>query len=360
MSVVAYILILSILIVVHEFGHFIAARKMGVKVERFSIGFCPRLFTRKGKETEFTVCLIPFGGFVKLTGESAEECKGASDEFMTKPVWKRFMVLFSGVFLNYVLGIICLWVVFMIGYPRLLANVGALREGFGAQLAGIQVGDSITGVDGKKIRFFDELQELVYKKSGGDTIRMSVQRAGSEYTFDVPVKTEEVTDIFSQKVKIGLIGISPAEAAVTVRHGVFESVPLAVGKSLEVTGLIYKALWRVATGKMSFRTSLTGPLGIFDITAKAVKVGLSAVINVMAVLSVSLAVFNMLPFPALDGGYIFLLLIEKIRRKGLSQKSEKVFYQVGVALLITLAVFVFYNDLVRLGVFEKVHKLFVK
>jgi regulator of sigma E protease len=313
MSVIVYILILSILIVVHEFGHFIAARKMGIKVERFSIGFGPRLFSRKGKETEFTLCAIPFGGFVKLTGESAEECKGGTDEFMTKPVWRRFVVLFSGVCLNYLLGIICLWLVFMAGYPRLLANVGTVKEGYGAQQSGIQAGDIITGIDGKKLRFFDELQEGVYKKAGGDTVKLAVQRAGKEYAFDVRVKEEEVTDIFSQKVKIGLIGISPAEASINVRHGFFESMPLAVRKSLEVTGLIYKALWRVVTGKMSFRTSMTGPLGIFDITAKAVKVGVGAVINVMAVLSISLAVFNMLPLPALDGGYIFLLLIEKIR-----------------------------------------------
>ncbi len=360
MSVIAYILILSILIVVHEFGHFIAARKMGIKVERFSIGFGPRLFSRKGRETEFTLCAIPFGGFVKLTGENAEECKGEAGEFMTKPVWRRFMVLFSGVLLNYLLGIVCLWLVFMAGYPRLLAAVGTVKEGYGAQQAGIQAGDVITGVDGKKVRFFDELQEAVYKRAGGDTIKLAVQREGKEYAFDVPVKEEEVTDIFSQKVKVGLIGISPADASINVRHGFFESMPLAVGKSIEVTGLIYKALWRVIIGKMSFRTSMTGPLGIFDITAKAVKVGLGAVINVMAVLSISLAVFNMLPLPALDGGYIFLLLIEKIRGRGLSQKSEKVFYHVGVTLLITLAVFVFYNDLIRLGVFDRVYKLFVK
>ncbi|MFA5362303.1 MAG: RIP metalloprotease RseP [Candidatus Omnitrophota bacterium] len=360
MSVIVYILILSILIVVHEFGHFIAARKMGVKVERFSIGFGPRLYSRKGKETEFTLCVIPFGGFVKLTGENAGECQGGADEFMTKPVWRRFVVLFSGVCLNYLLGIFCLWLVFMMGYPRLLANVGTVKEGYGAQQAGIRAGDAIVGIDGKKLRFFDELQEAVYKKSGGDTVKLAVQRAGKDYVFDVRVKAEEVTDAFSQKVKIGLIGISPAEASINVRHGFFESMPLAVRKSLDATGLIYKALWRVVTGKMSFRSSMTGPLGIFDITAKAVKVGLGAVINVMAVLSISLAVFNMLPLPALDGGYIFLLLVEKIRGRGLSQRSEKVFFQAGVTLLITLTVFVFYNDLVRLGVFDKLHKLFVK
>jgi len=160
---------------------------------------------------------------------------------------------------------------------------------------------------------------------------------------------------------MGLVGIRPdSKETIVVRHPAFESVALGVKKSLDLTVLTYKAMWLMVSRKMSIKESVTGPLGMFMITSEATKMGLVALVHLVAVLSISLAIFNLLPLPALDGGHIFLMGIEKVRGKALSVKADMVFNRVGFAFIITLAVLVFYNDLVRYGFVEKFLKFFTR
>lgn len=356
-SFFAFVVILGVLIIVHEFGHFIVAKRVGVRVEKFALGFGPRIIVRKRRDTEYRICAIPLGGYVKLAGDNLEEFKGQPDEYLAQPPGKRFKIIFFGPLLNYLLGFLCFWVIFFTGYPNLTTKVGGLIDGLGAREAGIQIGDRIIRVDGKKVDFWDELQRVIQSKAQTTKVKITLLRGDVEHNLEVDIRQKPLEDILGQKRRVGLIGIMPEEETVIVKHGVVESFFLSLGKSWELTAMTYKAFWRILTGRLDFREAVTGPLGIYYITSQATKLGITAILHVMALLNISLCLFNLLPLPILDGGHILLLGIEKIRGRGLSEKAERIFTQVGLSLIISLAVLVVYNDLVRFGIVEKVVKL---
>lgn len=347
-SLFTFILVLSLLIIVHEFGHFIAAKRIGVKVEQFSLGFGMKLLKININGTEYSIGLIPLGGFVKLAGDNPEEFKGQAYEFLAKSVSKRFQVIFFGPLLNYVLGFLFFWGIFFTGFPTLTTKVGGIVDELGAKKAGIAAGDKVIAVDGKKVAFFEELQEAVQDKRTAGKARLVILREGKEFKVDVAIKETEVEDVFGRKHKVGLLGIMPSDEAVNVRHGFVKSAFLGGQRVWDLTVLTYEGLLRMISGKMSMRESVTGPLGIFFITSKAASLGILAVMHLIAVLSVSLAIFNLLPFPVLDGGHIFLLGIEKIRGKPLGLKLERIISQIGVTILISLVILITYNDILRL------------
>jgi len=343
-----FIFILSLLIVVHEFGHFIVAKKLGVRVEKFSLGFGPQLFRKKKNDTEYIVSAVPLGGYVKLAGDSLEEYKGKPDEYFFQSPGRRFQIIFFGPLLNYILGFLFFWLIFFAGYPTLTTKVGGLLDGFGAKDAGLQVGDKITAVDGKRVEYWEELQRIIQEKKQTSEVRLSVLRQDKEFSIDVRIKEQEFPDQLGQKHSVGLLGITPFDEVVKIRHGFLESFILGAKKTLELTSLTYKGLFRIITGKLSVRESVTGPLGIFYITSKAAKMGIIALLHFIAVLSISLAIFNLLPLPILDGGHILFLGLEKIRGRTLSLKTERIITRVGLTIIISLAVLVTFNDIARL------------
>ena len=343
-----FLLILGLLIIIHEFGHFIVAKKLGVRVEKFSFGFGKRILSKKKNGTEYSISLIPLGGYVKLAGDSLEEFKNNPDEYLSKKPSQRAQIIFCGPLLNYILGFLCFWLVFFAGYPTLTTKVGGLIDGFGAKDAGIQVGDKIIAVDGKKVDFWEDLQMAIQAKKAATRVLLSVLRDNKEYAIEVKIKEKQLDDALGQKRNVGLIGITPKDEIVKVKHGFLKSFVLGINKTLDLTVMTYKALWRMITGKLSMRESITGPLGIFYITSKAANLGIVALLHLVAVLSVSLCIFNLLPLPVLDGGHIVLLAIEKIRGRQLGIKAERVITQVGFTLIVSLAIFATYNDMLRL------------
>ena len=347
-AILVFILILSLLIVVHESGHFIAARRAGVRVEEFSLGFGPQLFAKKINGTKYSLSLIPLGGYVKMAGDVLNECKGNSDEYFSKSPGVRFQIIFCGPLLNYILGFLFFWFILFAGYPTLTTKVGGLIDGYGAQAAGLQVADKIIAVNGQKVASWEDLQDQIQQNKSKGSIGLSVIRNNQEMSFNVAVKSKVLDNQLGEKKALGIIGITPFDEVVEIRHGFIESAYLGLMKTVDLTVMTYKGIWRLASGKMSMRDSMTGPLGIFFITSKAAKLGIIAVMHLMAVLSVSLAVFNLLPLPILDGGHIFLLGLEKLRKKTLSIKAEQVINNIGVSLMILLAVLVTYNDILRL------------
>ncbi|MDD5130213.1 MAG: RIP metalloprotease RseP [Candidatus Omnitrophica bacterium] len=358
-AILIFILILSLLIIVHEFGHFIAARKNGVRVEQFSLGFGPLIFKIKKGDTEYKLNLIPLGGYVKMAGDSQVEYKGAADEYFAKSPGKRFQIIFFGPLLNYILGFLFFWLIFFIGYPSLTSKVGGLIEGYGAKTAGLQVGDKIVAVDGRTVNLWDDLQQAIRERKTSSNVELAVLRDNQELKFDVPIKDKVLNDQLGHKRVLGIIGISPFDEVVEVRHGFFVSAYLGFKKTVDLTLMTYTGLWRLASGKMSMRDSMTGPLGIFFITSKAAKLGLIALMHLIAVLSVSLAIFNLLPLPILDGGHLFLLGLEKLRKKALGVKAEEIINNIGLSLMVTLALFVTYNDILRLYG-DKISKIVTK
>ena len=358
-TLLIFILIFSILIIAHESGHFFLARVMGVRVEQFSLGFGPRLFRKKKKGTEYSVSAIPFGGYVKLAGDNPEEYKGKPDEYLSQAPGRRFWIIFAGPLLNYILGFLCFWMIFFLGYPTLTTKVGGLLDGFGAKETGIQAGDRIIAVGGKKVEYWEELQEAVRAQKGAENVSVLISRKDKEIKLEVPLKQKQVDNLLGEKQKVGLLGITPFDEVVKVRHGFVQSFGLGLSKTIEITSMTYKGLWRMITGKLSIRESVTGPLGMFYITSKVASVGFIAVLHFIAILTISLAIFNILPFPVLDGGHIMFIGLEKLRGKSVSAKTEQVLTQAGMTLIIAFALFVTYNDLVRFFG-DKIQKFFVK
>ena len=359
MAILIFILILSLLIIVHEFGHFIAARINGVRVEQFSLGFGPLIFKRKKGDTEYNLNLIPLGGYVKMAGDSQTEYQGKADEYFAKTPGRRFQIIFFGPLLNYILGFLFFWLIFFMGYPTLTTKVGGLIDGYGAKVAGLQVGDKIVSVDGRKVDIWEDLQEAIRERKISSKVILEVLRDNQEFKFNVPIKDKLLNDQLGEKHALGIIGISPFDEIIEIKHGFFESAYLGFKKTIQLTAMTYTGLWRLVSGKMSMRDSMTGPLGIFFITSQAAKLGLIAVIHLVAVLSVSLAIFNLLPLPILDGGHLFLLGLEKLRKKALGAKAEEIINNVGFSLMITLALFVTYNDILRLYG-DKISKMVAK
>jgi len=346
-SLIIFLFILGLLVVVHEFGHFIIAKRIGVRVEKFSLGLGRKLFSKQKGDTQYCINAIPLGGYVKLAGDNLEEYKGNTDEYLSQSPSKRAAIIVFGPLLNYVLGFLFFWLVFFVGYPSLTTKVGGLIDGFGAKEAGIQIGDKIIAVDGQGITLWEDLQKIIMAKKSETRVRLSVLRKNRESTIEVKIKEEQVSDLLGQKHSVGLLGITRGDEFIKVRHGFLKSFLLGINKTVELTTLTYKALWRMILGKLAIRESVTGPLGMFYITSKVASLGIIAVLHLVAVLSVSLAIFNLLPLPVLDGGHIFFLVIEKLRGKALSLKTELIVTRIGFTLLISLAILVTYNDILR-------------
>ncbi len=356
---IIFILILSVLILVHEMGHFITAKRAGIKVEKFSLGFGPKIVSKKIGDTQYMLCAIPFGGFIKMAGDSREEFSGASYEFFSRAPGVRARIIFAGPFFNYILAFLCLWMVYYLGVPKLSSKVGEVIAGMPAHAAGMRQGDKVVEINGKKIDFWDELSKDIHEQTGS-VVSLKVVRDSKELEFSLIPQAKEVDTIWGKKAEVGLVGIKPSDEVIKVRYAFWEALVKGSWNLLNMTAMTIVAIVSIITGTMSFKESVTGPLGIFFITTNAAKLGISAILHVVGILSMSLAVFNLLPLPVLDGGHIFLAGLEKIRKKAIAPKIEDIISNVGMSFLIVLAVFIFFNDLIRYGYWDKFLAVFTK
>lgn len=354
---ILFLVILSVLIIFHELGHFIAAKQLGVKVEKFSLGFGPKLLSRKIGDTIYMICAIPFGGFIKMAGDSAQEKSGSRDEFLSRGPGHRARIIFAGPFFNYILAFFCLWIVFFLGYPRSTSKIGELLPGMPAESAGLKAGDTILQINGEDVKFWEDVSGKIHRAKGASVL-LKVDREGKEFDVELTPKMKEVETIFGKKIEVGLIGITPSEDIIKVRYGFWEAMIKGFQNLIQMTKMTLSAIFYMIIGTMSFKESVTGPLGIFFIATNAAKIGFSAVVHVVGILSMSLAIFNLLPLPILDGGHIFLAWIERMRGRPLPVKVEETINNVGLTFLITLAVFIFCNDFVRYGYWDRLSTLF--
>ena len=344
----------------HEFGHFIVAKKTGVRVEKFSIGFGPEIFGFTKGGTRYQVSLIPLGGYVKLAGETeAEGIKGEKWEYMSRSVGERARIIFAGPLLNYMLAFFIFSFVFIAGSPTLTATIGGVVPDYPAEAAGIREGDKILEINGESISYWDDVTRIVHTNRE-PRIELVIERDGRSMDLTVQPKSEDLKTIFGSKKRVGLIGIRPAETIVYVKYGFIESFYMGAKKLFTLTYITYRALWAIVTGAVAFKDSVTGPVGIFYMTGQAAKLGIVYFLQLMGVISASLAIFNLLPVPVLDGGHLSFLAIEKVRKKPLSYKLQENIAQVGLVLLLCLMAFVFYSDFMRFGIFDKVLGFFGK
>ena len=340
LTVVTVFLVFSIVILVHEFGHFFMARRIGVKVERFSLGFGKVLLSIKRGDTEYAISAIPFGGDVKMAGEEpSDKHEGKPWEFYSKAPGLRFWVLVAGASLNYLLA----FAIFCFVVPS--AKVGAVIKDMPAEKAGLKTGDKIVSIDGKPVEYWHEILSIISNDTDANPISMEVERDGALSSISVTPNIIEDKNIFGKPVKKAKIGIGYYGDIKLLKANPLKMIATGARQTIDNTMITYKFIWYLITGKVSVKGTVTGPIGIVMILGKAVKVGFSYVIYLVAHINLALAIFNLLPFPVLDGGHIMFLGLEKIRKRPLGLKTQEVIQYVAIGLLIMLMLFVTYNDI---------------
>jgi len=423
MTLIYFLIVIGILVFVHEFGHFVMAKRAGVRVEKFSLGMGPKIFGYKKGDTEYVLSALPLGGYVKMAGENPdEEPTGATDEFQSKTVWQRVMIAATGPLTNIVLAFLVMPLVFMVGtytlgaarvgyveksspgerggfvvgdiiekvngrnvtdwekaemlmavnpdtdiavaidrsgekktltirpildaerkigvsglYPDFPAEIGGLSPGDPAAKAGIKLNDRIMAVDGSTVHYWNQFADTI-KKSKGKQLSFTIEREGKPITI-------LVTPI--EKDGKFVVGVSPLMRLVFKKYGFVQSVQLGFNKTVEYIDLTFVTLKKLLTFGLSIKT-LGGPVMIAQMSGKAAAAGLSSFLSLLAMISISLGILNLLPIPVLDGGLILFLIIEAIRKKPLSRRVMEVSQNIGASVLITLIVVVSYNDVMRM------------
>lgn len=356
-TILLFLVILSVLVFVHEFGHFIVAKKSGMKVEEFGFGFPPRAFAVRKGDTEYSVNWIPLGGFVRIKGESGEH-RAEPDSFSAKPKWKRFLVLVAGVAMNFLLAGVLLSAGFMVGLPTSIegdlpanANVAetqlqvvTVAAGSPAERAGVSAGDELVSMDGAVFDTAEAARD--YIRAHGDGGIVTVVRKQDDAFATVTLTSEDLASAGVHGVGLGLVktGLVSFSFFPAIAHGFVAATSYTVEVVRSFADLVRNL---VVTQRVS--VDLSGPVGIAVMTGQAADLGVVYLLQFAALLSVNLAVVNILPFPALDGGRILFLLIEAIRRKPANHQVEAVVHNVGFALLMALVLLVTYRDFVKFG-----------
>ena len=416
-KIFAVCIVLGVAIFVHEWGHFLLAKRKGVRVERFSLGFGPRLFGFRRGDTEYVLSLIPFGGYLKMAGEKPGEGEGAADEFFSKSPVDRIKIVVAGPLMNVLMGCILITAMFAIGIrlvdysnrigsaneisgleradriveiggeevsdwrtltasieklagqercsitilrdgkrinlgdvdvqrlagvsPLIPAEVGEVKIGLPAHSAGIKVGDKIISVDGKSVADWSELADII-NASPDREIELVIDRKGKVF----PLK---ITPMFLDIVGngYGVIGISPPAENFYVERFGWKSPILGLNASIQLVGAAYKTLWLVITQPKKTKKLLGGPGMIAQMAGEEAKKGLGSFLWFMGFINIMLATINLVPFPALDGGHCALFLIEKLRRRPFSLRTQELIQQVGMGVLILLMAFLVMNDAMR-------------
>jgi len=347
-NILAILFVFGVLILTHELGHFWAARAVGVRVEMFTFGFGPKLIGIKRGDTLYQIALIPFGGAVKLAGEEGygKDDVPKPDEYFGRPAGQRIFMLIMGSVHNLVVGFLVFILVFLLGVQTVdyrHAKIGSLEPGFPAENAGIQKEDVIVSVAGKEVRDWIGVSNEIHKYPGRE-ITVVVRRGGREFPLAItPVSREVKTPEGLEKV--GLIGIGPS--AITERIG-FPAVFIRAGQETgRMAGMIFYYLGKLFTREVSSR-DLAGPVGIAQLTTQFARLGWSNFLYFLALLSVNLGVVNLFPFPMFDGGHIMGVAVERVTGRKPGRRFLEIGQTIGFALIIMLALFVTYNDLLRI------------
>ena len=348
-TLVSFIIVLGVLIFFHEFGHFLIARLFGVGVEKFSLGFGPRLIGKKIGRTDYRISAIPLGGYVKMIGEEPDAEVDPADisvSFTHKHVIKRMCIVAAGPFFNILLAIIIFFGIFMAsGAMVLKPSVGTVRDGSPALAAGIKPGDLITVIDSVPVTSWDDMTEII-GASKGKTLEITVRRADSEKAFRITPELVSAKNIFGEDIQRFIIGISASGEAYTKELNPLQAFTHSLVQTYKIIELMVMIIGKLITGDISTDT-IGGPIMIAKMAGDQAKSGVTNLIFFMALISVNLAIINLLPIPILDGGHLLFFFIESIKRKPVSLKVREVAQQVGLFIIILLIIFVFYNDITK-------------
>jgi len=377
MMIVYAVIVLGVLIFVHEFGHFLVAKLFNVRVEKFSLGFGPKLVGKKIGETEYLVSAFPLGGYVKMFGEggfieggeshhpvsgegeedSAEDTGTAvaaprelteeekTRSFAHKPPLARIAIVMAGPVFNLIFAWLAFIVLCMLGVPSITAKVGEVLKDKPAARAGVQKNDVITAIDGRAIAHWEEVAEAIAAAKGKPVV-LTVKRNTADMQFTITPEPRVTKNLFGEKVNGFAIGVASAGEIVTEHFGPIQAVvkgTVQTGKVIEITVM---SLVKLAQRVVPLDT-LGGPIMIAKMAGETAQAGGSSFLAFMALLSVNLGVLNLLPVPVLDGGHLFFFFWELVFRRPVSQKAREYAQQVGLMLLLGLMLLAFYNDIIR-------------
>ncbi len=355
-NVFSFIVILSAIVFIHEFGHYWIAKRFGVHIESFSIGFGREIFGWTDKSgTRWKVGWAPLGGYVKMYGDSGaastpdgEKLREMTTEekskaFYHKKLYQRFLIVLGGPLFNFLTAIIILSFFFVyFGRPETKPIVEIVAEGSAAQQIGLVKGDEIIELDGNRISRFEQVRGIV-SLHPDMPISISYMRDGKKLNTTITPKSHETTDIFGNTTKIGLIGVSSSIADYR-KLGVLEAIPASVAETYNICARTLEAVGQMITGQRSSQ-DISGILRIADYSGKSVDQGMRMVFWFIAILSINLGLVNLFPIPMLDGGHLFFYIIEFIRGKPLSEKTQEYFFRFGFLVLVGLMLFATFNDL---------------
>jgi regulator of sigma E protease len=361
--IVPFLFVLTIVVFFHELGHFFVARRCGVRVLVFSVGFGPELFGFTDRHgTRWKVAAIPLGGYVKFFGdENAASVPDAAavagmteaerrESFFHKPVAQRMAVVAAGPIANFLLAIVIFAGIFMFyGKQTTSARVDSVQAGSAAAAAGFQPGDLIVAIDGRPIESFSDMQRIVSSRAG-QKLEFAVDRGGARQTFTAVPALKEVKDNFGNVHRIGVLGISRSMAPGDVKvHkvGPLDAIVMGVGETWFVIERTMSYLSGVVVGRES-ADQLGGPIRIAQVSGQVATAGMVALIHLAAVLSVSIGLLNLFPIPLLDGGHLLFYLIEAIRGRPLSERAQEMGFRIGLAIVLMLMIFATFNDILHL------------
>ncbi|MBW8814468.1 MAG: RIP metalloprotease RseP [Caulobacterales bacterium] len=394
-GILPFVLVIGAVITIHELGHFLAAKLLGTKIDRFAIGFGRPLLQRVDRSgVQWRVGWMPIGGYVRFAGDEnvasipdVEDLKRMRGEliaegrgheigryFHFKPIWQRTIVILAGPVANFILAISIFALLAMtMGENVLPFRVMAVRPHSAAAVAGFQVGDHIVGVDGRRTDDFADIQRTIRMRGGAPT-SFTVERGGRLIQLTATPKWELQKDPVAREQRVGVLGVTPAQRAedyIRVRHGPLGAVAFGVRQTWDVVTSTVYYIGRIVTGQVN-ADQLRGPLGIADVAKNVTRLSVEGapdvptmlgntalnLVNLIALISVSIGFMNLLPVPVLDGGHLLFYAYEAVARRPLAAKVQAAGYRVGLALVLGLMLFATWNDLQRLRVFHLFGGLF--
>lgn len=344
LTLIYFILILGVIVLVHEFGHFIFAKMFKVHVYEFSIGMGPKVWGTKPKkgETSYNIRAIPIGGFVQLAGEEVDDDDNIpkNKKLYNKPIWQRFLIMFFGAGNNFILAfLVLMFIGLLTGSPVMDPVLTKVDTNYPLYEAGIRDNDKVLKINGKSISTIDDVKVYMTIYANGDEVTFDVERNGKDYTYKVTPKKEENDGTVSYK--FGAVFEQKTET------GFFNAVKYAFTKVGAYIKQMFITLWALFTGLVGVK-SLSGPVGIYSVVGQSASSGVMSLLNLLALLSVNVGFINLIPLPAFDGGRILFLLIEKIKGSPVSPKVENTVHSIGFILLMVLLLFITFNDVLRL------------
>lgn len=358
-TIVVFILILSVLVLVHELGHFLVAKKLGVKVEEFGFGFPPRVYGKKVGETIYSINLLPIGGFVKLYGEDEagggkiqikskkSNLKNVNRTFFARPVWQRALIVVAGVVMNFLLAsaiISYLFAVVGVQVPGHTVVISDVVRGAPAASAGLKPGDVFVSVNGKAVTV------------PGNVISIAQKNLGKQLDVVVKEKNGQTKEVFITPRRTfpsnqGPMGVAISASYTIVKYPWYQAPFVGTWEAVKESGLIVQGIGTTLVQVFVQKTvpaGVAGPVGIAELTGQFVKIGPDAVLSLVALLSLNLAVLNVLPVPALDGGRLFFILLEGITRRKMHSQFEAYVHNIGMIILLGLILLITLHDVMRL------------